>query len=107
MPGARCGQAIAGRRRKGKRTPAAMLSWLSGRTAQDKAEEASQVRCRMGVHERGAIVSEGRDLYSNCTQCGRRLVRVAGEWRVALTSSASGAPAVSRQSGSGRTGLPS
>ena len=70
-----------------------MLSWLSGKKRQDPVEEAHQVRCRMGVHERSAIVAEGKDLYSTCTHCGRRLVRVAGDWRVALEAGTPEGPA--------------
>ena len=61
-----------------------MLSWLSARSGGRPAEDPQDVRCRMGVHERGAIVAEGRDLVSTCQHCGRRLVRVGGDWRVVL-----------------------
>jgi hypothetical protein len=57
-------------------------SWFS---KADKQEETPQERrCRMGVHERTAIIVEGRDLYSTCGGCGRKLVRVGADWRVAL-----------------------
>ena len=82
-----------------------MLSWLSGKRRQDPGEEAHQVRCRMGAHERSAIVAEGAELYSTCTHCGRRLVRVGGDWRVALDGGGHDRSA-SRQSGAARIRLP-
>ena len=81
-----------------------MLSWLSGKTRQDPAE-AHQVRCRMGAHERSAIVAEGADLYSTCRHCGRRLVRVGGDWRVALEGGEHDHRGASRQIGTGRPRL--
>ena len=81
-----------------------MLSWLSGKKRHDPAEEAHQVRCRMGVHERSAIIAEGRDLYSTCIHCDRRLVRVGGDWRVALGASGAGSTGESRQAAPLRRG---
>ena len=77
-----------------------MLSWLSGRASGRPAEDPQEVRCRMGVHERGAIVAEGSDLVSTCQHCRRRLGRVAGEWRVMLSGGAQDPSTASRQ---GRT----
>jgi len=76
-----------------------MLSWLNARKHHDPEEDAHLVRCRMGAHERSAIVAEGRDLYSSCKHCGRRLVRVGGDWRVAVASGATDPETLSRQAG--------
>ena len=74
-----------------------MLSWLSTRSSGRSVEDPQEVRCRMGVHERGAIVAEGRDLVSTCHHCRRRLVRVGGDWRVVPAGGAGDTAGVSRQ----------
>ena len=72
-----------------------MRTWFG--KAEKQQEDPAALRCRMGLHERSAIRTEGRDLVSTCSSCGRKLVRVGNEWRVAIVDGGGGEAA--RRSG--------